>query len=95
MATEAYTNEAAYQTYMNAQQSILEGKELIKSLRQEGEQAAERAKRETVGTLQEKLTAIRAAWAPFNEQIALVEAEIKKDYVIADENFDAWKGLSK
>ena len=84
-----------YQTYREASQAVLDGKAMLKVLRQEGEQAAERAKRETVGTLQEKLTAIRAAWKPFNEQIAQVEAEIAKNYEIADYNFDAWRGLNQ
>ena len=89
------TSEVAYQTYREASQAVLDGKAMLKVLRQEGERAAERAKRETVGTLEEKLTAIRAAWAPFNEQIAQIEAEIEKNYARADENFDAWKGLNQ
>lgn len=83
-----------YQTYREASQAVLDGKEMLKVLRKEGEQAAERAKRETIGTVNEKLAAIRTAWKPFNEQIAQVEAEIARNYEIADYNFDAWKGLN-
>lgn len=88
---EAY--KVAYHTYRNVDQAVLEGKAMLKVLRQEGERAGERAKYGTVGTLQEKLAAIRAAWAPFLEKIAQVEADIAKNRAIADENFDIWKGL--
>ena len=88
-------NAVAYQTYREASQAVIDGKAMLKVLRQEGGQAAERAKHETIGTMEEKLTAIRAAWAPFNEKIAQAEAEIEKNYAIADENFDAWKGLNQ
>lgn len=89
------TNEVTYyETYREAQQAVLDGKEILKALRKEGEQAAIRARRETVGTMDEKLIAIRAAWTPFNEKIAQVEAEIAKNYEIADYNFDAYRGLN-
>jgi hypothetical protein len=84
-----------YQTYTEASQAVLDGKEMLKALRKEGEQAAMRARRETVGTFDAKLSAVRAAWVPFNEQIAQVEAEIAKNYEIADHNFDAYRGLNQ
>jgi hypothetical protein len=93
MANASYTNTTAHQTYKQAEQAVLEVKAQRQELQKEGERAAERAKRETVGTLKEKLAAIRAAWAPFNEKIAELDAAIEKNYKIADENFDVWKGL--
>jgi hypothetical protein len=91
--SEAYTNQEAYCTYRDAQQKVLDGKALVKVLRAEWEKAGEQAKYGTRGTLQEKLEAIRIAIAPYREQIAQVEAEIKENYAIADLNFDIWKGL--
>lgn len=89
------TEATYYATYKEASQAILEGKALLKTLRKEGEKAAERAKRETNGTIQEKFAAIHAAWKPFQEKIAQVEAEITQSRQIADENFDAWRGLNQ
>lgn len=88
-------NAIAYETYRQASQIILDAKATIKALRQEGEQAATKARYETVGTVQDKLDAIQDAWEPFNEQIEALETEIKVQYEIADRNFDAWQGLNK
>jgi hypothetical protein len=80
-----------YEAYRKAEQAVIDGKARLKALWKEGERAAECAKYETIGTLDEKLAAIRAAWAPFREKIAQEEAEITKNYAIADEHFDAWR----
>ena len=90
---ESYTNVEAYKTYEKAERAALDGKERVKTLRKEWERAGDRVKYEMIGTHQEKRAAIQAAIAPYREQIAQVEEEIKKNYAIADENFDIWKGL--
>jgi len=95
MANVSYTNEVAYQTYIEATNAVLAGKELVKVLYQEAQEAGQRARRETTGSFQEKLAAVREAVQPFRDRIAQVEAEIAQNYKVADENFDAWKGLSK
>lgn len=87
------TNVEVYKTYQKATQAALDAKDLLSVLRKEQEQAGERAKRETAGTFQEKLVAIRAIAASYQQRIAQVEEEIKKQQSIADENYDIWQGL--
>jgi hypothetical protein len=99
---ESYTNEVAYLTYEEAVHAALDGKERVKTLRKEWEKAGERAKERAQAETRDMdwlerspivLAAIRKAIAPYREEIARVEEEIKKNYAIADENYDIWQGL--
>jgi hypothetical protein len=90
---ESYTNEAAYLTYRQATQAVLDGKARIKELRHEWERTADRLRREIPGHGPEKRALAHAAVVPFQQQIEKIEEEIKENYRIADENFDIWKGL--
>ena len=91
--TVAYTNEQAYNDYMQATHNIIEAKATIKALYEEAKNAGQKARVETVGTFQEKLAAIKNATFPFLQKIAELEQEITAQYEIADHNFDVWKGL--
>lgn len=83
-----------YEAYRAAAQAVLDAKEAIKVARKDGEKAAESARRETQGTVQEKLEAIRVAWQPYNERIAALQEEVARQQAIADTNFDAAYSVS-
>lgn len=87
------STEEHYNAYHAAANAVVQSKEQLRTLRAQGEQAATLARNSTVGTLQEMLAAIRAAWKPFNERIILVEQSIKDNQAIADREFALWQGL--
>jgi hypothetical protein len=89
------TRAEHYNAYYEATQAIIDAREKLKTLRAQGEQAATIARDTTVGTLQEKRAAIRAAWVPFLRCIAEVEQSTLDNRESADRHFDAWRGLNQ
>jgi hypothetical protein len=87
------TEQEQYQAYRVASQAILDAKATIKILYKEAKNAGQKARSETQGTFQEKLTAVKNAVQPFHTKIAELESEITRLYEIADFNFDAYRGL--
>jgi peptidoglycan hydrolase CwlO-like protein len=90
---EAYTNEAAYHSYQRHDQTVRDLKERRKELWRECERTGEQMRKNKVGPLQERLTALRAVMAPLKEQLAQIETAIEENHQIANEQFDIWKGL--
>jgi hypothetical protein len=91
--------ERHYDAYKAAERAILESKEILKLLRKQGEAAALLAKEAHPicglssselwkRTIRERSDAMRAAWRPFHEEIARVEAKIESLRSTANQEFD-------
>lgn len=75
MATIKLTLDELYEQYTSLIRQEEAVKAKIKTLRKQGERAAYKARHEAIGMLQDSILAIRAAWVPFDEQIAALEEQ--------------------
>lgn len=68
-----------YEAYENASIEREQQKELLKALRKTGEQAAEQTRKQQTRRqpIQERISQLRATWAPYQAQIAQVEKKIE------------------